>query len=167
MGRALIRFGTYGTRRVWLFVETRAARRCYTSLVPVVSITRLRLRSWRFVPAFLWYAVRSRMQAMRAEGNRGAEVLREPGNIFWTATMWESEAAVKQYMIAQPHGEAMRRLLNWCNEASVARWTQESPTLPNWKEAHRRMVAEGRRSKVLFPSPAQERFEIPAPKVKG
>ena len=141
--------------------------RCYTALVPVVSITRLRLRSWRFVPAFMWYAVRSRMQAMRAEGNRGIELMREPGNVFWTATMWESEADVKRYMIAQPHGEAMRKLLNWCDEAAVARWEQDSAALPGWQEAYRRIVAEGRRSKVRFPSAAQERFEIPAPKGKG
>jgi len=135
--------------------------------MPVVSITRLRLRSWRFAPAFMWFAVQSRMQAMRAAGNRGADAVREPGNIFWTRTMWESEADVKRFMIAQPHGEAMRKLLNWCDEASVARWEQESATLPDWQEAHRRMVAEGRRSKVRFPSAAHERFEIPAPKVKG
>ena len=104
---------------------------------------------------------------MRAEGNRGAEVMREPRNIFWTATVWDSDADVKRYMIAQPHAEAMRKLLNWCDEASVARWTQEDATLPNWEEAHRRMVAEGRRSKVRFPSAAHERFEIPAPKAKG
>jgi len=115
----------------------------------------------------MWYAVRSRMQAMRAEGNRGADAVREPGNIFWTRTMWESEADVKRYMIAQPHGEAMRKLLNWCDEAAVARWTQENTALPDWQEAHRRMVAEGRRSKVRFPSAAHERFEIPAPKLKG
>jgi hypothetical protein len=81
--------------------------------------------------------------------------------------MWESDADVKRYMIAQPHGEAMRKLLDWCDEAALVRWEQESIVLPEWKEAHRRMVAEGRRSKVRFPSAAQERFEIPAPKGKG
>jgi len=115
----------------------------------------------------MWYAVRSRMQAMKAEGNRGADAVREPGNIFWTRTVWESEADVKRYMIAQPHGEAMRKLLNWCDEAALVRWEQESTKLPDWQEAHRRMVAEGRRSKVRFPSAAHERFEIPAPKLKG
>lgn len=134
--------------------------------MPVVSITRLRIRSWRFMPSFIVYAVRSRMQAARAKGNRGLSLVREPGNIFWTATAWDSEAAVKEYMVAQPHGEAMKRLLHWCDEASVVRWTQENTELPDWREAHRRMQAEGRRSKVRFPSPAHERYEIPAPKVK-
>jgi hypothetical protein len=132
--------------------------------MPVVSITRLRLRSWKFVPSFAVYAVRSRMQASRADGNRGVNAMREPGNVFWTATLWESEEAVKKFMIANPHGEAMRRLLEWCNEGAVARWNQDGAEMPDWQEAHRRLQAEGRRSKVRFPSEAHERFEIPAPK---
>ena len=33
----------------------------------------------------------------------------------------------------------MRRLAEWCDEASVAHWTQESAALPDWIEVHRRM----------------------------
>jgi heme-degrading monooxygenase HmoA len=134
--------------------------------MPVVSITRLRVRSWKFMPGFAVYAVRSRMQASRAKGNCGMKLMREPGNVFWTATLWESDEAVKKFMVAHPHGEAMRRLLEWCDEASVARWSQDSAELPDWQEAHRRMQGEGRRSKVRFPSAAHERLEIPAPKKK-
>jgi hypothetical protein len=130
----------------------------------VVSITRLRIRSWRFMPGFAFYALQTRSQARDAQGNRGVEVLREPGNVFWTATLWDSEAAVKQYMLAGAHGKAMRRLMHWCDEAAVARWVQDSPSLPDWQEAHRRMQSEGRPSKVRFPSRAQQRFEIPTPK---
>lgn len=119
------------------------------------------------MPSFVVYALRSRMQAARAKGNSGLKLMREAGNVFWTATVWDSETAVKQFMVAHPHGEAMRRLMNWCDEASVARWTQDGKELPDWQEAHRRMQAEGRRSKVRFPSEAQERFEIPAPKKKS
>ena len=130
----------------------------------VVSITRLRLRSWRFFPGFVFYAVRSKLQAEKAIGNRGVRVMREPGNIFWTATAWESEDAVKKYMTGRPHGQAMRRLLEWCDEAALVRWTQESTELPDWHEAHRRMQAEGRPSKVNHPSADQRQFRIRAPK---
>lgn len=132
--------------------------------MPVVSITRLRVRSWKFMPGFVVYAVRSRMQAAKAEGNRGMNLMREPGNVFWTATLWDSEEAVKKFMVRDAHGQAMRRLLEWCDEAAVARWNQDSRELPDWQEAHRRMQAEGRPSKVRFPSAAHQRFEIPAPK---
>jgi hypothetical protein len=116
------------------------------------------------MPQFAIYAVRTRQQAARAEGNRGVQLMREPGNVYWTATLWDSQSAVKNYMISTPHGRAMRHLMHWCDEASVVRWSQETTTLPSWQEAHRRMLAEGRRSKVLYPSAAHERFEIPQPK---
>jgi hypothetical protein len=60
---------------------------------------------------------------------------------------------------------AMRRLPEWCDEASVAHWLQDSAEPPDWPTIHRRMQREGRRSKVKHPSPAQERFEIVPPRV--
>lgn len=132
--------------------------------MPVVSITRLRLRSWRFFPGFALYAVRANLQCRRAAGNRGLLLMREAGNVFWTSTLWDSDAALKQYMISGAHGKAMPKLMDWCDEASVVRWKQDDAALPGWVEAHRRMVAEGRRSKVRHPSPAHQRFEFPAPK---
>ena len=132
--------------------------------MPVVSITRLRLRSWRFFPGFLWYAIRSNMQARRAQGNRGVKVLRERANIFWTATVWDSESHVKRFMISGAHGRVMPKLLNWCDEASLVHWMQELDSLPSWQDAHRRMMAEGRLSKVRHPSAAHERFAFPAPR---
>lgn len=116
------------------------------------------------MPGFFFFALRSNAQARRAAGNRGVQLLREPGNVFWTATVWDSQTAVKQYMVSGAHGRAMRHLLDWCDEASVVRWEQEGTTLPSWRESHRRMLVEGRRSKVRFPSTAQDRFEFPAPK---
>jgi hypothetical protein len=130
----------------------------------IVSITRLRIRSRRFMPGFFFYAIRTNLQARRAEGNLGLEVLREPGNVFWTATVWDSDAALKSYITSGAHGRAMRHLMNWCDEASVVRWEQASVAMPPWLERHRRMQADGRRSKVRFPSRAHERFEIPSPR---
>lgn len=135
--------------------------------MPVVSVTRLRIRSWRFMPGFIFFAARTNPQARRAPGNRGLNLMREAGNVFWTATVWDSQTAVKQYMISGAHGKAMRHLIEWCDEASVVRWEQDATTLPTWAEGHRRMQSEGRRSKVRFPSAAHERFEIPAPKISA
>jgi hypothetical protein len=117
------------------------------------------------MPGFFFYALRTNLQARRAEGNLGMDLLREPGHVFWTATVWDSDAAVKRYMISGAHEKAMRHLMNWCDEASIVRWEQDSTAMPSWLERHRRMQAEGRRSKVRFPSAAQERFVIPSPRV--
>jgi hypothetical protein len=135
--------------------------------VPVVSITRLRVRSWRYVLPFIVYALRASRQAKNAEGNLATSLLRDAHNTYWTRTVWTTESAMKAFMLAGPHRKAMRRLLEWCDEAALVHWQQETGQQPDWHDAHRRLQVEGRRSKVNHPSPAQENFQIPAPKLRG
>jgi hypothetical protein len=133
--------------------------------MPFVSITRLRLRSWRFLPGFLWYALRSRRQARSAAGNLAARTLREANHAFWTCTLWQDEAAMRAFMTSGAHRGAMSYLVEWCDEASVAHWHQDSPEPPGWPEVYRRMQSEGHRSKVRHPSAAHQRFEIAPPRL--
>jgi hypothetical protein len=56
--------------------------------------------------------------------------------------------------------------MTWCDEAAVAHWIQPNSELPTWAEAHRRLQAEGRRSKVTYPSTEQEAYHIPPPVVR-
>ena len=131
--------------------------------MPLISVTRLRVRSFRYMPGFLWYTLRSNRQAKRADGNLGVGLLNDAHSTFWTRTAWVDESAMRAFMLAPPHSIAMVKLLDWCDEAYLVHWTQESAELPDWREAHRRLVAEGRRSKVRHPSPAHEAFQIPPP----
>ncbi len=131
--------------------------------MPIISITRLRVRSWRFLPAFLIDAVRTARQAARSEGNLGVKVLRDAKHTWWTNTCWDSDASMRKFMLMKPHGPAMRKLLEWCDEASLVHWSQPDPALPSWTEAHRRLQAEGRPSKVLHPSPGHSAFRIDPP----
>ena len=133
----------------------------------LISVTRLRVRSFRYLPGFMFYAFFSIRQAKRASGNLGIGVLNDAHRTFWTRTAWQDEAAMRAFMMAVPHRRAMAKLVEWCNEASVVHWTQESPDLPDWHEAHRKMVAEGRRSKVRHPSPAHENYHIASPKIRS
>ncbi len=79
--------------------------------------------------------------------------------------MWENEKAMRAYRGAGAHKHVMPRLKTWCNEAAVAHWTQEAASLPDWQEAHRRLVAEGRLSPVDKPSAAHQAKEFAAPLV--
>lgn len=130
-----------------------------------ISVTRLRVRSWRFLPGFIFYALRSSKQARGAGGNLGVELLRDARNTYWTCTAWQDEAAMRAFMMAIPHKLAMGKLANWCNEASVVHWTQATADLPDWIEAHRRMATEGRRSRVRHPSEAHQDYRIAAPRL--
>ncbi len=128
-----------------------------------ISVTRLRVRSLRYLLQFVWHALKSARQAERASGFLGGRLLREAKNTFWTMTAWEDETAMRAYRSAGAHRGVMPKLLDWCDAASVVHWSQESLELPDWQEAHQRMVKEGRPSKVNHPSPAQVANRIAAP----
>ena len=133
--------------------------------MPLISVTRLRVRSFRYLPLFIFYTLLSARQAKRASGNLGTGLLREANSTFWTRTAWRDEAAMRSFMMTGAHRRVMPKLLDWCDEASVVHWTQEAAELPDWHEAHWRMVNEGRRSKVRHPSPAHLAYDIAEPKV--
>ncbi len=131
----------------------------------LVSVTRLRVRSARYLFAFLWKALKTARQAQRTSGFLGGRLLRESNGAFWTVTAWEDGAAMNVFRTQGAHGGVMPKLLDWCDEAAVVHWTQLTNTLPSWQEAHYRMMKEGKPSKVKHPSSAQTAYEIPAPRV--
>jgi hypothetical protein len=120
----------------------------------LISVTRLRIRSYRYLPPFVWYSVRSAWQARRAGGFLGGKLMGDGRRTYWTTTAWVDEAAMRAYRNSGAHFTAMRKLLDWCDEASYTHWVQDSAELPDIKEAHRRVRDEGRLSKVRNPSPA-------------
>jgi hypothetical protein len=129
-----------------------------------ISITRLRIRSIVYLPRFVWHALKSQRQAERTPGFVGGRLMRESGNIFWTMTAWEDDAAMSAFRVHGAHASVMPSLLDWCDEASVAHWTQETRELPSWQDAHERLIKEGRPSKVKHPSPAHLSHQLPAPR---
>ena len=118
-----------------------------------VSLTRLRVRSIRFLPAFAVHTLRSLRQVRKAAGFLDGALLPDRSWTFWTLTAWNRQEDMRAYMVSGDHKAAMPHLLEWCDEASVAHWTQDALPLPSWIEADRRMRGEGRASKVQNPSP--------------
>jgi hypothetical protein len=135
--------------------------------MPLISVTRLRIRSIRFLPAFFFYTLRANRQARAAMGNGAVELLPDAHGTCWTRTQWTDLKAMRAYVGSGAHREAMKRLAHWCDEASVVHWEQASTGLPGWDEAHRRMQQDGRPSKVNHPSAAQLANQIPKPKIIG
>lgn len=135
--------------------------------MPFVSITRLRIRSARFLPRFAWMTLRSRAQLRRAAGFSGGALLADRGLTFWTMTAWDGPESMRAYMTSGPHRAAMPLLMDWCDEASVVHWTQGADALPTWAEADGRMRAEGRPSKVRHPSAAHAAMGFGPPRTVG
>ena len=70
--------------------------------MPFVSITRLRVRRWRYVPQFLIQSIREARQAKRSAGSISVSVLRDIDRAFWTRTVW------RRSRVSHP-SEAQRR----------------------------------------------------------
>ena len=70
---------------------------------------------------------------------------------------------MRSFMQSGVHRRVMVRLPEWCDEAALVHWVQDTGQPPSWAEAHRRLQREGRRSRVSHLSEAQRRFEIREP----
>jgi hypothetical protein len=85
-----------------------------------IAVTRLRVRSVRFLPAFAMHFLRTRRQVRRAPRFRGGSVLPDRHWTFWTMTAWDSQENMRRYMTTPPHRTTMPYLLDcvmrrlWC-----------------------------------------------------
>jgi hypothetical protein len=137
----------------------------YRGGMSFISVTRLRIRSARFLPPFALHTFRSLGQVRKASGFRGGSLLADRSWVFWTMTAWDSQDSMRRYMTAGSHRAAMPHLLDWCDEASVVHWTQPEDALPGWPEADDRMRGSGRASKVKFPSASHASLGYRPPRV--
>lgn len=119
-----------------------------------VSVTRLRPRGFRFLPAIAFHTWRSARQIRRASGFIEGYLASGPKLTLWTVTLWTDEASMLAYRNISHHLKAMPKLIGACDEAAVVHWVAAQMQLPAPEEAANRMREEGRLSKVRYPSSA-------------
>jgi hypothetical protein len=132
-----------------------------------ISLTRLRVRSIRFMPFFAIHTVQSLRQIKKAPGFLTGSLLPDRNWTYWTMTAWDTPESMRLFMTTGSHKRAMPHLMHWCDEASVAHWEQEETTLPSWEEADRRMRETGRPSKLNNPSPSHATLTYREPRTSG
>ena len=76
-----------------------------------VSLTRLRVRSIRFLPGFLWNTFRVVRQVKQAAGFRTGALLKDRQWTFWAMTAWDSQESMRQFMTSDAHKKVMPYLL--------------------------------------------------------
>jgi hypothetical protein len=119
-----------------------------------VSVTRLRVRSATFLPLVAFHSWRSVRQIRHTSGFIEGYLASGPKLTLWTVTSWVDEGSMLAYRNGMEHLKAMPKLIDACDEASVAHWVSANPQLPSPAEAAAKLGAEGRLSKVRRPSPA-------------
>ena len=132
-----------------------------------ISITRLRLRSWLFLPIFFIRANQCVKQATQSAGFVEGATLGGSGLIFWTVTLWRDAAAMKAYRGSGAHRDVMPRFANWCSEGATANYETEEASIPTPAEMHKTLIARGRPSPVKHPTPNHESMSFPAPDSGG
>lgn len=119
-----------------------------------VSVTRARLRKWRFYWPFFRYSQASARHARHIEGFIGGYLAMGWPRVFWTVTVWRDKAAMRAFRDSGAHRKAMPSLAGWCDESSIASVTRFSDEVPDAAEAAQIMRDHGRVGKLPIQSAA-------------
>lgn len=129
-----------------------------------VAVTRLRLRSLRFLPFLLFNNWKSSRQVRSAPGFLGGQLLIDRRLTFWTMTVWSDLDSMRMFRNNGAHQRVMPRLAHWCSESSSVHWEQARSVLPDWLEAYDRMIENGHEVPVENRSSTFNLKKIPVPR---
>ena len=133
--------------------------------MPVIVVTRLRLKDPALLDEFFTDAVAAIEQATKSEGNLGADALADANNAWWSVSAWQERRLMRAFVDTEPHLAISSRLDHYCDEATFVDWEQDSPDLPDWPTSHRHLVADGQAAELTHPSAANQTRAFPAPVV--
>jgi len=131
--------------------------------MPIIVVTRLRLRDPSLLDEFFTHAAAVLEQAMKSEGNLGADALAEAHDAWWSVTAWQDRAQMEAYVNTDPHLSTEALLDHLCDEATFVDWEQASPQLPDWQTSWRRLVADGHSATLSNQSEANQSRAFSAP----
>jgi hypothetical protein len=98
--------------------------------MPVMAVTRLRLRDPADFDAFFGAAVAVAEQANASKGCLGERGLADANNVFWTVAGKEDRLSMIAFTQTQPHLDVAGSLDTWCDEATFVDWEQAGSEFP-------------------------------------
>jgi len=122
--------------------------------MPVIVVTRLRLKDPALLDEFFTDAVAVIEQAAKSAGNLGADALADANNAWWSVSAWEERGRMQAFVASEPHQGISTRLDRYCDEATFVDWEQDSPALPDWQTSWRHLTADGKAAELTHPSAA-------------
>jgi len=131
--------------------------------MPVIVVTRLRLKDPALLDEFFTDAVAAIEQAAKSAGNLGADALADANNAWWSVSAWQDRSLMQAFVDGQPHLGISARLDHYCDEATFVDWEQSSPGLPDWQTSWRHLTADGTVAELTHPSPANQARDFPPP----
>jgi hypothetical protein len=133
--------------------------------VPIIVVTRLRLKNPALLDEFFTDAVAAMEQAQKSEGNLGADALADADNAWWSVSAWRDREPMQAFVHSAPHSAILGRLDHYCDEATFVDWEQESPSLPDWPTCWQHLTADGKVAALSEASPINQTRAFPPPVV--
>jgi quinol monooxygenase YgiN len=131
--------------------------------MPVIVVTRLRLKAPALLDEFFTAAVAAIEQAQKSDGNLGADALADANNVWWSVSAWQERRPMQAFVDSEPHLGISKRLDHFCDEATFVDWDQASPDLPDWQTSWRHLTADGTVAELTHPSNANQTRAFPPP----
>ena len=82
--------------------------------MPVIVVTRLRLKDPALLDEFFTDAVAAIEQATKSEGNLGADALADANDAWWSVSAWRERRLMQAYVGSEPHHAISARLDHYC-----------------------------------------------------
>ena len=108
-----------------------------------LSITRLKLKSPLLLPSFLIHTEWIIHQIKTSPGFLKGKAIGTINLSMWTATLWQSEVAMRSFYRSGAHQRVMNYLNAWSSEAAVGHQVVDIQELPSWEEAGTRLCQIG------------------------
>ena len=131
--------------------------------MPVIVVTRLRLKDPALLDEFFTAAVAAIEQAQKSAGNLGADALADANNAWWSVSSWSGRDPMRAFVNSEPHLGISSRLDHFCDEATFVDWEQASPALPDWQTNWRHITTDGQAATLTQPSAANATLAFPPP----
>ena len=131
--------------------------------MPVIVVTRLRLKDPGLLDEFFTDAVAAIEQAVKSEGNLGADALADADDAWWSVSAWREREPMRAFVRSEPHLNIITRLDHYCDEATFVDWEQDTPRLPDWQTCWQHLVADGKPAELSQPSAANQTRAFPPP----
>ena len=131
--------------------------------MPVIDVTRLRLKDPALLDEFLTEAVAAIEQAQKSEGNLGADALADTNNAWWSVTAWQDRGLLQAFAGNQPHLDISARLDHHRDEATFVDWAQANPGPLDRQTSWRHLTADGKAADLTQPSAANQNRDFPPP----
>lgn len=109
-----------------------------------LAITRLKLKSTRYIVPFFIHNERVVKQIRASEGFLKGKQLATPSLSMWTATLWTCEEALKTFYLSGEHRAVMSKISEWSSEAVSGHQQVDSNKLPSWDYVRTQLHQIGR-----------------------